>query len=102
MVMKLSPTAFLAYKPPGRPEGDVERLSSRPADSTFTADEQIPVFAALAREVVESDVDLRVALEQLRVAFGNLPPAGADPTNGVVPGSEPASQTASRPVRSPC
>jgi hypothetical protein len=81
-MVKLSPGAVLANEPAGGSEGDVERLRRRLARSWFAAAVEMPVVAALAREVVDGRMDLLLPIEQLRTTFGDLAPTAADTADG--------------------
>jgi len=77
------PGIVLSDKPPRRPESNVDRLTRRLALASLATDEEMPIGATLAREIVKGDADLSLALEKPGIALGDRRPPSADAADGI-------------------
>src|SRR5688572_5047554 len=84
MMMELTPDAVAPSEPARRADAEIDGRLRRRARAFLSPDEEMPVVASLACEIVERDADRRRASEQLRVAFPDRRPATSNAADGVI------------------
>src|SRR5271154_2269073 len=84
MVMQLPPNTVRADEPARRAKAKIEAFRGGLASSLLTPDEEMPVVAALAGEIVERDLDAGRPVEQLRVSLANRRPAAPNAADRIV------------------
>ena len=84
VVMQLAPHTASSREPARRAETNVHRRAGGGARAPFTTDEQMPIVAALAGEIVEGHLDNRGPSEQFQIAFTDGLPTKPDAAHRVV------------------
>ena len=82
--MQLAPHTASSREPARRAETNVHLRAGGGARAPFTTDEQMPIVAALAGEIVEGHLDNRGPSEQFQIAFTDGLPTKPDAAHRVV------------------
>jgi len=100
VVMQLAPHTASSREPARRAETNVHLRAGGGARAPFTTDEQMPIVAALAGEIVEGHLDNRGPSEQFQIVFTDGLPTKPDAAHRVVHAGCVPSQFAASPSRS--